>query len=179
MKTYPKIHTAGSRYAWRLLAVLCLLVLVCSGGPAFAQKKEKLAKTYKDWLEEEVVYIITKEERENFLKITSDEARDKFIDKFWEVRNPNPGAATNAYREDFYKRIAFANARFGSEANGKGWTTDRGRAYITLGEPKSKQVYRSGANIRPIEVWFYSNPRPALAPFFYLLFFQREMGTSS
>jgi len=161
---------------WRFCCALFLLALFALPSAGAAQKKEKLAKNYRDWLEHEVVYIITKDERENFLKLTTDEAREKFIEQFWEVRNPDPGAATNKFREEFYKRIAFANARFGSEANGDGWSTDRGRTYITLGEPKSKQIYRAAANLRPIEVWFYSGPSPALPPFFYILFYQREIG---
>jgi hypothetical protein len=44
------------------------------------QKKEKLASNYREWLDRDVVYIITNEERENFLKLASDEARDKFIE---------------------------------------------------------------------------------------------------
>ena len=163
---------AGCRRSYCALLFLALLALPAAGA---AQKKEKLAKNYRDWLNQEVVYIITKEEREDFLKLATDEAREKFVEQFWEVRNPNPGTPNNTFREEFYKRIAFANARFGSEANGDGWSTDRGRAYITLGEPKSKQVYRAAANLRPIEVWFYSGPSPALPPFFYILFYQREI----
>src|SRR5271169_5545189 len=85
-----------------LLALTAFLPL-----PGQAQKKEKLAKTYKEWLDQDVVYIITKDERDNFLKLNSDEARQKFIEQFWEIRNPNPGSATNTFREEFYKRIAF------------------------------------------------------------------------
>jgi GWxTD domain-containing protein len=158
-------------------ASFLLVALLAFSLPSPAQKKEKLAKNYRDWLERDVVYIITKDERDRFLKLTSDEARDKFMSDFWEVRNPNPGSPINTYKEEFYKRIAFANARFGSEANGDGWSTDRGRTYITLGEPQAKQVYRSGANIRPMEIWFYSGPSAALPPFFYVLFYQREIGS--
>ena len=102
-------------------ASFLLVALLAFSLPSPAQKKEKLAKNYRDWLERDVVYIITKDERDRFLKLTSDEARDKFMSDFWEVRNPNPGSPINTYKEEFYKRIAFANARFGSEANGDGW----------------------------------------------------------
>jgi GWxTD domain-containing protein len=165
-------HRVSSRFRTALF-FLCIVAFLSPSGQA--QKKEKLAKSYREWLDQDVVYIITKEERDNFLRLATDEARDRFIDQFWEVRNPNPGSPTNTFRDEYYKRIAFANARFGSEANGEGWSTDRGRTYITLGEPKSKQILRSAANLRPIEIWFYSNPNPALPPFFYVLFFQREI----
>jgi GWxTD domain-containing protein len=175
MKTYPKIHTAGSRYAWRPVAVLCLLVLVCSAAPAFAQKKEKLAKTYRDWLEQDVVYIITKEEKENFLQLASDDARDKFIQQFWEIRNPNPGSPTNEYKEEIYKRIAFANSRFNVGSSAEGWRTDRGHVYILLGAPQQKQVYRAAGNLYPMEIWFYSTGQVGLPNFFYLLFYDRDI----
>ena len=130
---------------------------------AVAQKKPKLDKTFKDWIERDVVYIITKEERDEFLKLPTDEARDKFIQQFWEIRNPDPGSATNSYKDEIYKRIAFANARFGIGSGAEGWRSDRGRTYITLGEPQQKQVFRNSGNMYPIEIWFYANVNPALA----------------
>ena len=160
------------RVVARIIALA--LAVALSSGACFAQKKAKLDKSYREWLERDVAYIITKDERDEFLKLTTNEARDKFIDQFWEVRNPNPGTGTNSYKEEIYQRIAFANARFGDEAGGEGWRTDRGRTYITLGAPKQKQILRSAANLRPIEIWFYSNDHPSLPPFFYVMFYQRE-----
>jgi hypothetical protein len=64
------------------LVLLGLLIFPCVGD---AQKKQKLTKNYREWLEQDVVYIITKEERENFLKLATDDARDKFMERFWEV----------------------------------------------------------------------------------------------
>jgi GWxTD domain-containing protein len=161
----------GSRRACAALMVLTLLVCPAS---MFAQKKEKLAKTYREWLEQDVVYIITKEERENFLKLASDEARDKFIEHFWEVRNPSPGSPTNDYKEELYKRIAFANARFSVGSAEEGWRTDRGHAYILLGAPQQKQVFRNSANLYPLEIWFYSTGMAGLPNFFYLMFYDRD-----
>src|SRR2546426_1608243 len=70
--------------------------------------------------------------------------------------------------------MAFANARFGIGSGAEGWRTDRGRTYITLGPPQQKQVYRNSANLYPMEIWFYSGANPALPPFFYVMFYQRE-----
>ncbi len=170
-------NTSSSRRAWRTVVALCLLALTVAVSPGFAQKKEKLSKTYKEWLEQDVVYIITKDEREEFLKLNSDEARDKFIKDFWEIRNPTPGSEINTYKEEIYQRIAFANSRFGPGSGTDGWRTDRGHTYITLGPPQQKEAYRNAANLRPIEVWFYANVNPALPhAFYYILFYQREIG---
>jgi GWxTD domain-containing protein len=122
------------------------------------------------------VYIITKEERDDFLKLPSDEARDKFISDFWEIRNPSPGSPSNAYKDEIYRRIAFANARFGIGSGEEGWRTDRGRTYITLGEPQQKEVFRNSANLFPFEIWFYAGTTPSLPRAFYVLFYQREGG---
>jgi GWxTD domain-containing protein len=155
---------------------LAFLLLLLIGLPitGFAQKKERLAKSYRDWLTQDVVYIITKDERDEFVKLTTDEARDKFIKDFWDIRNPTPGAEINAYKEEFYQRIAFANSRFGPSSGTDGWRTDRGHTYITLGAPQQKQLYRNAANLRPIEVWFYANVSPALPTAFYVMFFDRD-----
>ena len=167
---------------WRPLAisltfVLFVAALNLSVTPALAaQGKQKLDKHYKDWLEHDVVYIITKDERDAFAKLTTDEARDKFISEFWEIRNPNPGSPTNAYKEEIYKRIAFANARYSLGSVSEGWRTDRGHTYITLGPPQQKQIWRNAPNLRGIEVWFYQNVNPALPPYFYVMFYDKNGG---
>jgi GWxTD domain-containing protein len=156
-------------------ATVSLVLAVLASSVVYgAQKKPKLEKSYREWLERDVVYIITKEERDEFLHLTTDEARDKFISDFWEVRNPEPGAPENSYKDEIYRRIAFANARFGTGSGAEGWRSDRGRTYITLGEPQQKQVFRNSANLYPIEIWFYGNANPALPPGFYVMFYQRE-----
>src|SRR4029077_8885030 len=121
------------------------------------------------WLERDVVYIITKDERDEFQRLNSDEARDKFIADFWEVRNPDPGSPTNSYKDEIYRRIAFANTRFVVGSGGEGWRSDRGRTYITLGEPQQKQILRNSANLYPLEIWFYANPSPSLPTAFYVV----------
>src|SRR5205823_3473320 len=157
---------------FRALAVLAI-ALLCYEQPIHGQKKQKLEKSYREWLEHDVAYIITKDEKDAFLRLTTNEARDKFIEDFWEIRNPNPGSPSNSYKEEIYQRIAFANARFGIGSGEEGWRTDRGRTYITLGPPQQKEVFRNSANLYPIEIWFYSSPTPALPPFFYVMFYQR------
>jgi GWxTD domain-containing protein len=152
---------------------LALFAVMAATG-AFGQKKEKLPKTYREWLEHDVVYIITKDERERFLQLTSDEARDKFMKDFWEIRNPTPGAEINSYKEEIYQRIAFADSRFGVGSGTDGWRTARGQTYITLGAPQQKELFRNAANLRPIELWFYANVSSALPQAFYVMFFDRD-----
>src|SRR5277367_107694 len=168
------VNRRSSIFAVRRVVVLSLFFAMTATG-SFGQKKEKLEKTYKQWLDEEVVYIITKDEKDNFMKLASNEARDKFIEKFWEIRNPNPGSPTNEFRDEHYKRIAFANSRFNVGSVNEGWRTDRGRAYILLGAPNQKQVYRNAANLYPLEIWFYSTGLAGLPNFFYLMFYDRDV----
>src|SRR6267154_3646912 len=159
----------------RGIILLAAMLFACSG-TCWAQKKQKLEKNHRDWLERDVAYIITKDERDAFLKLTTDEAREKFIETFWEIRNPTPGSPANSYKDEIYQRIAFADARFGIGSGVEGWRTDRGHTYITLGPPQQKQVLRNSANLFPIEIWFYGGANPALPPFFYVMFYQREGG---
>jgi len=166
----PRCFQVFSR---RAIVLLAAILFACSG-IGFAQKKQKLEKNFRDWLERDVAYIITKDERDAFLKLATDEAREKFIETFWEIRNPSPGSPTNSYKDEIYQRIAFADARFGIGSGVEGWRTDRGRTYITLGPPQQKQVLRNSANLFPIEIWFYGGANSALPPFFYVMFYQRE-----
>src|SRR5260370_6795105 len=99
-----------------------------------------------------------------------------FSEGLWGSWNPPPGSPKNSYKDEIYQRIAFADARFGIGSGVEGWRTDRGRTYITLGPPQQKQVLRNSANLFPIEIWFYGGAKPALPPFFYVMFYQREGG---
>jgi GWxTD domain-containing protein len=158
----------------RRAILLLAAILLAFSGTALGQKKQKLEKNYREWLERDVAYIITKDERDAFLKLATDDAREKFIETFWEIRNPSPGSPTNTYKDEIYQRIAFADARFGIGSGVEGWRTDRGRTYVTLGPPQQKEVFRNSANLYPIEIWFYGGANPALPPFFYVMFYQRE-----
>lgn len=156
------------------LALFIAAIVMLTASATEASQKQKLEKSYKEWLDHDVTYIITKEERDAFLRLTSDTARDKFIEQFWEIRNPDPGSSDNTYKDEIYQRIAYANSHFGAGSGSEGWRTDRGRAYITLGPPQQTEVHRNAANLFPLEIWFYSFSHPALPPFFYLMFYQHE-----
>jgi len=135
---------------------------------------DKMPARYKDWLNREVAYIITNEERETFKGLTSDESREKFIEHFWEIRNPNPGAPNNTYREEHYQRLQYASDHFGNHGNG--WATDMGRIYVTLGPPQQKARYVAQSGVRGMEIWFYQAVHPALPPYFNIVFYEKDFG---
>ena len=92
--------------------------------------KKEVNPAYKKWLDEDVVYIITDEERAAFKQLSNDEERDNFIEAFWQRRDPTPDTEENEYKEEHYQRIAYANEHFA--AGVPGWRTDRGRHLYRL-----------------------------------------------
>jgi GWxTD domain-containing protein len=153
--------------------IFAVMALFCCLHLSAATKKPQLPSQYKKWLEQDVVYIITDEERKGFLALTTDQERDKFEEDFWAVRNPKHGSDTNAFKEEHYRRIEYANSHFNHESTTPGWMTDMGRAYILFGEPTSRHPFTGFSQIYPMELWFYQNNTgsPVLPSFFYLLFY--------
>jgi len=112
--------------------------------------KQELSRPYKKWLEEDVVWIITDEERAAFKQLSNDEERDNFIEAFWQRRDPTPDTEENEYKEEHYQRIAYANEHFA--AGVPGWKTDRGRIYIVYGKADEVDSHPSGGTYeRPME----------------------------
>jgi GWxTD domain-containing protein len=112
--------------------------------------KQELSKTYKKWLDEDVVYIITPEEKAAFKQLSNDEERDNFIEAFWQRRDPTPDTPENEFKEEHYRRIEYANEHYA--AGIPGWKTDRGRMYIKFGPPDQVDSHPSGGNYdRPME----------------------------
>jgi GWxTD domain-containing protein len=157
-----------------LILFVALLGLSAAATTLSGQAKQKQVGRYKEWLERDVIYLITRQEHDAFVHLTSDDARDKFIERFWEIHNPNPGTPASQYKEEHYKRLAYATEHFGKESGNQGWRTDMGRTYIVLGPPSQKRNYHDSQSIRPMEVWFYSNSEPALPPFFYIAFYRED-----
>lgn len=155
--------------------VACALFALALAAPAFAQdqpkrqgrnEKPELKKAYKDWLEKDVAYIITDQERAAFKKLQTDEERENFIELFWRRRDPDPDTDENEFREEYYERIAYANEHYTSGI--PGWKTDRGRIYIMYGKPDELESHPSGGSYErpsyegggetstyPFEIWFY------------------------
>ena len=112
--------------------------------------RKELETPYKKWMNEEVVYIISDEERKAFRAFSTDEERQQFIEGFWLRRDPTPDTEENEFREEHYRRIAYANERFASGI--PGWKTDRGRIYIAQGPPDEIESHPSGGSYqRPYE----------------------------
>ncbi len=111
---------------------------------------QELSKTYKKWLDEDVVYIITDGERKAFKQLSNDEERDQFMEAFWQRRNPNPDSEDNEFKDEHYRRIEYANDHFA--AGIPGWRTDRGRIYIKFGPADEVDSHPSGGTYqRPID----------------------------
>ncbi len=112
--------------------------------------RKELEGPYKKWLNEDVGYIITDEERQAFKRFQTDDEKQQFIEQFWLRRDPTPDSSENEYKEEHYRRIAYANERFSSGI--PGWKADRGRIYITFGPPAEIESHPSGGSYeRPIE----------------------------
>ena len=148
----------------RFLVVLCLfLFLSIPLLSAQGQDQQRAAKRqqvplkvisdfpYHKWLDEDVRYIITDQERADFKKLTTDDQRDKFVEDFWNRRNPTPQSSENPYKEEHYRRIAYANTHFA--AGVPGYRTDRGRFHIMYGPPDS--IDSKPALALPTETWHY------------------------
>jgi GWxTD domain-containing protein len=112
--------------------------------------KQELGKSYKKWLDEDVIWIITDEERKAFKLLSNDEERDNFIEAFWQRRDPTPDTEENEFKEEHYRRMEYANEHYA--AGIPGWKTDRGRIYIMYGPPDENDSHPSGGTYdRPIE----------------------------
>src|SRR5205809_930165 len=170
----------SNRRSGRLAVALLTLIFAVPSGLAQKKNSEKtqdpsektrnvkpeLNKAYKDWLEKDVAYIITDEERKAFKKLQTDDERERFIEEFWRRRDPDPDTDENEYREEYYERIAYANEHFASGI--PGWKTDRGRIWIMYGKPDETESHPSGGaynresyegggstSTYPFERWFY------------------------
>jgi len=118
--------------------------------PSEKQVLKELATPYKKWLSEDVAYIITDSERKAFLQLQTNEERENFIEQFWQRRNPDPDSVDNTYKEEHYRRIAYANEHFASGF--AGWRSDRGRIYIMYGKPDDLESHTQGENWeRPLD----------------------------
>jgi GWxTD domain-containing protein len=155
----------GKVTAWVLHAVLMGL---CISMPVPAQShpsqeqttdqtSSSMPRVYHRWLDEDVRWIISPDERAAFLRLSKNEERDRFVEQFWIRRDPTPGTQTNKFKEEHYRRIAYANVHFPWQAV-PGWKTDRGRIYILLGPPdviKVEAARDSGDSLKPTESWHY------------------------
>lgn len=160
-----RVHGPG----WRAEVALLLLGLggVAAGGlPTQDLLQEEAQDYFQKWLQEDVLYIIAAEEKAVFEKLTTVEEKEQFIEQFWRRRDPDLSTAVNEYKEEHYRRIAYANEHF--TAGVQGWRTDRGKIYIIHGPPDEIRSHAAGetynrplsegggtTNTYPFEVWRY------------------------
>ncbi|MGI8784295.1 MAG: GWxTD domain-containing protein, partial [Acidobacteriota bacterium] len=122
-----------------LLRSFVILLGLFLGATAFG------ATDYKKWLNQEVLWIVSKTEREEFQALKSDAERDIFLEKFWRRRDPTPSTERNEYKEEHYRRLIYASRMF--QEGLPGWKTDRGRVYILNGPPDSESFHNSLSTI--------------------------------
>jgi GWxTD domain-containing protein len=143
----------------------------------FAQPKSdlKMPESYRLWLEEEVVYIITSKEADVFRKLETDKERDIFVEAFWKHRDPTPGTPQNEFKDEHYQRRKYANEYFGRGSPRPGWKTDQGRIHIILGPPRNIEDHSSINGVYPVQIWSYDgDPDYGLPTGFNIIFFKKR-----
>jgi GWxTD domain-containing protein len=154
------------RHAFRILVPVAVVPMFLVAQSRDALRLEEEEDYFKRWLTEDVVYIITPEEKAVFEALTTPEEKELFIEQFWFRRDPDSRTSENQYKEEHYRRIAYANENF--QAGMQGWRTDRGRVYIIHGPPDEIRSHSAGetynrpmhegggtTNVYPFEVWRY------------------------
>ncbi len=162
------LHPQRPAGGWApVLAGVILIATAALGMAAWPQARQALAATERqvrpaetspsrDWLKGPVSYIINPRERAAFEKLATDEERAMFIQQFWERRNPTPGSKRNAFKEEFYRRVRYADVHFA--AGYPGWKSDRGHMYIAYGPPdeiKATDYPNAPKFPHPSQAWFY------------------------
>ena len=134
--------------------------------------QEKLTPSEQLWFED-VSPIITKTERDVFLKLRTAAERDKFIGFFWRNRDTTPDTPENEFQKDYMARVRFADENFGHDSPKRGSQTERGYYYLVLGPPLERRYFTTESAIWPLELWFYKGAEEyGLPDYFYLIFYQ-------
>jgi GWxTD domain-containing protein len=113
----------------------------------------RIPEIYRKWLAEDVVWLLKPGESESFLALESNAARDAFVNRFWDKRDPTPTDGVNEFKQEWYRRIAYSNEHF--SGRGAGWRSDRGHAYIVMGPPD--EVVKLRIDGHNAEVWRYAH----------------------
>lgn len=165
-----KLSTTGPRRIAPILTFAAAILALALP----ARSQEALLPQHKAWFED-VSPIITRVERDVFLKLRTSRERELFIRFFWKQRDPTPGTPENEFRKDYEARVRFADENFGHYTSGRGSQTDRGYHYLLLGAPLERTFYTTMSQFWPLELWFYKGDESAGLPaYFYLIFYQPE-----
>jgi GWxTD domain-containing protein len=159
----------------RIAVAAAALLASVPAAPGQEDRTARLPADARSWLQDDVAYIITDREREAFLALDTIEERKAFTEAFWRRRDPIPATPQNELRDEHYRRLERADRDFQEMASRAGRKTDRGRMYVILGEPKSREHFDNYNQLFTSELWFYDgDPSKGLPPFFYLLFFKPQ-----
>lgn len=170
----PRSKGTAGTISLLVFITLWIAVPVRTPGQTRAALKD-LPQRFRDWLDKDVVYIISAKERDVFLQLKNDREKDIFIDAFWKQRDPTPGTPVNETKEEHYKRIAYADEYFSRDTSRPGWMTDRGRIYIILGPPLDTSRFEGESYVNPTLIWSYAGrPEYGLPSHFDLVFFRRN-----
>jgi GWxTD domain-containing protein len=155
-----------------LVSVFCIFFGLL-GVPAFPGQ-QLVPAAHRTWLED-VSPIITKIEREVFLKLRTDAEREKFIHFFWRQRDPLPDTKENEFAKEYMDRVRYADQNFGRGSFKRGSQTERGSFYLILGKPLERNFFTTFSELWPMELWFYKGEEPyGLPAYFYLIFYQPQ-----
>jgi GWxTD domain-containing protein len=168
------LYPSGPNVAWTPILVLGLLfvtaaialgawqgepprspILRACPGATGAGTGASAAVDYTKWLNEEVFYIADDAERAAFKSLTTNAERDCFIAQFWLRRDPSPGTPANEFKDEHYRRLAYANRHFPTASGAPGWQTDRGHIYILYGPPDEIDSHPKGSHPYAVELWLY------------------------
>jgi len=164
---YARVILMSIKKRMALLLIVGLLLL-----PALFHPQEQMLPQHRQWLED-VGPIMTKAEREVFLKLKTPLERGNFIRLFWKQRDPFPDTEENEFEKEYMTRVRFADTNFGHGTPKRGSQTERGFFYLVLGPPLERTQYTTESEILPQELWFYRGEQVyGLPPYFYLIFYQ-------
>lgn len=175
VKSNPElIFQIAFKSVWKAVFVCLLLIIFVSYSGLSGEYQEKLTPEQARWLED-VKPIITRVEREVFLKLKTASDREKFIRFFWKTRDPKPDTSVNEFLMEYMARVRFADQNFSHGSSKRGSQSDRGLFYLLLGPPLERQMFTTQSDLWPLELWFYKGDTDfGLPPYFYLIFFQPE-----
>ena len=171
-KGYVKLIPMSMKNGMIRFLLLAFVFLAFVLLPVQLPSQQQMLPEHRQWLED-VSPIMTKAEREVFLKLKTPGERGKFIRFFWKQRDPLPDTEENEFEKEYMERVRFADANFGHGTPKRGSQTERGFFYLVLGRPLERYQYTTNSEILPLELWFYrGEERYGLPPYFYLIFYQ-------
>jgi GWxTD domain-containing protein len=109
--------------------------------PAFSQEdiaagraEVQITEDLLEWDEGPAGFLMTKKEKKDWKKISTEAAAEQFIELFWARRNPDPTQSFNPFKAQFESRVRYGDENFAYKGR-RGSLTDRGRILILLGPP--------------------------------------------